>query len=63
LIIAIPVAPKDTASLLEKECDHLEIVMKPSLSNFKSVSQYYKDFQPITDEQVLEILKECKNII
>ncbi len=60
LIIAIPVAPKETASLLEKECDHLEIVMKPSLSNFQSVSQYYKDFEPITDEQVLEILKKWK---
>ena len=60
LIIAIPVAPKETASVLEKECDHLEIVMKPSLSNFQSVSQYYKDFEPITDEQVLEILKKWK---
>jgi predicted phosphoribosyltransferase len=58
LIIAIPVAPKDTVSILEKECDHLEIVMKPSMSNFKSVSQYYKDFKPIEDEQVLEILKK-----
>jgi putative phosphoribosyl transferase len=57
LVIAIPVAPKDTGSLLEKECDHLEIVMKPSLSSFKSVSQYYKDFKPIYDEQV-EILKK-----
>ena len=59
LIIAIPVAPKETADILEKECDHLEIVMKPS-SNFKSVSQYYKDFKPITDEQVLEILQRWK---
>ena len=58
LIIAIPVAPKETANILKKECDHLEIITKPSLSNFHSVSQYYKDFNPITDEQVLEILKK-----
>ena len=58
LIIAIPVAPTETANVLEKECDHLEIITKPSLSNFHSVSQYYKDFNPITDEQVLEILKK-----
>jgi predicted phosphoribosyltransferase len=58
LIIAIPVAPKDTASALEKECDHLEIISKPSTSNFQSVSQYFKDFKPTDDEQVLEILKK-----
>jgi putative phosphoribosyl transferase len=61
LIIAIPVAPKATANILEKECDHLEIITKPSISNFHSVSQYYKDFLPIDDEQVLEILKKWNN--
>ena len=61
LIIAIPVAPKETVDILKKECDHLEIIAKPSLSNFHSVSQYYKDFNPITDEQVLEILKKWNN--
>jgi putative phosphoribosyl transferase len=58
LIIAIPVAPKETASVLEKECDHLEVITKPSISKFHTVSQYYKDFNPIDDEQVLEILKK-----
>ena len=58
LIIAIPVAPKETADILKKECDHLEIITKPILSNFHSVSHYYKDFFPIDDEKVLEILKK-----
>lgn len=58
LIIAIPVAPMETASVLEKKCDHLEIITKPSASKFQSVSQYYKDFKPIDDGQVLEILKK-----
>ena len=53
----IPIAPKETASLLEKKCDQLEIITKPATSSFHSVSQYYKDFKPIDDEQVLEILK------
>ena len=52
----IPVAPKETASLLEKKCDQLEIITKPATSSFHSVSQYYKDL-PIDHEQVLEILK------
>ena len=38
----IPVAPKETASLLEKKCDQLEIITKPATSSFHSVSQYYK---------------------
>jgi predicted phosphoribosyltransferase len=58
LIIAVPVAPKDTASVLEKECDHLEIITKASSSKFQSVSQYFKDFNPIDDKQVIEILKK-----
>lgn len=61
LIIAIPVAPKETANTLKEECDHLEIITKPSLSKFQTVSQYYKDFNPITDEQVVEILKKWNN--
>ncbi|HEX2408476.1 MAG TPA: phosphoribosyltransferase family protein [Nitrososphaeraceae archaeon] len=61
LIIAIPVAPKETANTLKGECDHLEIITKPSLSKFQTVSQYYKDFNPITDEQVVEILKKWNN--
>lgn len=59
LIIAIPVAPKETAKLLEKECDHLEVIIKPS-SKFHTVSQYYKDFEPIEDSQVINILKKWK---
>jgi putative phosphoribosyl transferase len=58
-IIAIPVAPKETAKLLEKECDHLEVITKPS-SKFHTVSQYYKDFEPLEDYQVINILKKWK---
>ena len=63
LIIAIPVAPKETAKLLEKECDHLEVITKPSSSKFHTVSQYYKDFKPIEDYQVVNILKKWNNDI
>jgi predicted phosphoribosyltransferase len=40
LIIAIPVAPKDTVKLLKNECDDIVVVTSPS-STFRSVSQYY----------------------
>ncbi len=54
LIIAIPVAPKDTFEVLKKECDHLEVIMQPS--NFYTVGQFYKDFLPISDERIIDIL-------
>ena len=58
-IIAIPVAPKNTINLLRREAiDHIEVITRPSISNFKSVGQYYESFEPVSDEQVLEILNK-----
>ena len=56
LIIAIPVAPKDTVNLLKRECNaEVEVVTSPF--TFYSVSQYYESFEPVADEQVIEIMK------
>jgi predicted phosphoribosyltransferase len=56
LIIALPVAPKDTVdSLLRKEADHVEVIAKPSF--FNSVAQYYQKFEPVDDEKVIAIIK------
>jgi putative phosphoribosyl transferase len=63
LIIAIPVAPKQTKDLLKKEADHIEVITSPSTSNFKTVGQYYKDFNPITDEQVIQVMKNRKLLL
>jgi putative phosphoribosyl transferase len=57
LIIAIPVAPKETSNLLKNEADHVEVITSPSTSNFKSVGQYYQSFEPVTDERVINIMK------
>ena len=56
LVITAPVAPKQTKDLLRREADDVEVILSPS-SNFKSVGQYYQSFEPITDEQVIEIMK------
>ena len=58
MIITIPVAPKQTKELLKREADHVEVIISPSTSNFKSVGQYFQSFEPITDEQVIEIMKK-----
>jgi putative phosphoribosyl transferase len=56
LMIALPVAPKETVNnLLKKEADHVEVIAKPSF--FNSVGQYYQNFEPVNDEKVIEIIK------
>lgn len=43
LIIAIPVAPKSTVEMLEKEFEYAVVVTSPS-NTFRTVTQYYQDF-------------------
>jgi putative phosphoribosyl transferase len=57
LIIAIPVAPKETVEVLKNECDNTVVVTTSTSSAFRSVSQYYQIFDPITDEQVIKIMQ------
>jgi putative phosphoribosyl transferase len=57
LIIATPIAPKEILTRLKKEADHVEVVISPSTSGFKSVGQYYQSFEQVTDEQVIEIIR------
>ena len=47
LIIALPVAPKETVELLRREADHIEVVTAPS-SFFSSVGQYYQSFEAVS---------------
>ncbi len=61
LIIAIPVAPKETLNLLKREANHVEVITSPSSFNFKSVAQYYQSFEAVTDEQVINIMKRNRN--
>jgi putative phosphoribosyl transferase len=56
LVIALPVAPKNTVKVLEQESDFVKTVVSPSFM-FRSVEQYYHDFEQVLDERVIEILK------
>ena len=58
LIIGIPVAPKETVKLLKNECDDIVVVTTSPSSSFRSVSQYYQSFDPITDEQVITLMQD-----
>jgi putative phosphoribosyl transferase len=62
LIIAVPVAPKDTVKLLKQEVDVVEAVTSIS-STFRSVGQFYQDFNQVSDEKVIEILRTRNMLI
>ncbi len=57
IIVAATVAAKETVELLRNEVDHVEVITKPSLSSFHYVGQYYQDFAPVSDEQIVQIMK------
>jgi putative phosphoribosyl transferase len=59
LIIATPVASKDSLNLLIKECDSIITVTSPK-ECFYSVEQYYKSFSQIEDSEVIEIMNKWK---
>jgi putative phosphoribosyl transferase len=56
LTIAAPVAQPQIVDLLKKEADAIEILTTPP--NFGSVNQFYQDFDAVSDERVMEILKK-----
>jgi putative phosphoribosyl transferase len=56
LIIAAPVATKETVGLLTAEADEVEVITTPPNDKFQAVAQFYQNFSPIEDEQVKEIL-------
>jgi putative phosphoribosyl transferase len=60
LIVAIPVVPRQIIRRLEKEnrVDAVEFITSPAEEQFKTISQFYQDFSPFTDEQVNEIIKK-----
>ena len=55
LIIASPVAPNQVVKSLKNEADQIEVIRKPS--NFKSVEQFYRYFDAISDDQIVQIAK------
>jgi len=61
LIIAAPVASKESIELIKKEnvADMIETATTPA--NFVSVSQFYKDFDQATDDKIIEIVMRWKD--
>jgi len=56
LVIAVPVAPEQAVGRISREVDEFICLYTPT--PFFGVGRFYKDFTQITDEEVIELLKE-----
>ncbi len=54
IIVAVPVSPPETLSRLAAEAD--EVVCLSAPSAFSAVGQFYREFEQVSDNEVLEIL-------
>jgi predicted phosphoribosyltransferase len=55
LICAVPVSPPDTLEKIRPLCDELVCLSAPEY--FQAVGQFYQDFNQVSDEEVIEILR------
>lgn len=57
VVLAVPVAPSDWKSTMEREADVLIALQEDPL--FMAVGAYYDDFSQVSDEQVFECLESA----
>ncbi len=57
LICAVPVAPPDTVEKIRVYCD--EVVCLSAPPHFQAVGQFYADFNQVSDEEVMEVLRQA----
>ncbi|MBX7140491.1 MAG: phosphoribosyltransferase [Chitinophagales bacterium] len=55
IIIAVPVAPPTTVKKIKAEADDFICLTTPF--NFVGVGQFYRDFSPVEDEEVIQLLR------
>ncbi|HEV2562554.1 MAG TPA: phosphoribosyltransferase family protein [Rhizomicrobium sp.] len=54
IVLAMPVAPRETIAALEKEADEIVCLAMPE--PFSSVGLHYRDFEQTSDEEVIALL-------
>ncbi|MDG6923297.1 MAG: phosphoribosyltransferase [Nitrososphaerota archaeon] len=55
LIIAVPVAPRETIEELQSEVDRVVCLSTPEI--FYAIGEFYENFEQVEDEEVVKILK------
>lgn len=57
LLIALPISPIGTINVLKnEEIDEVKVIISPQNSKFVSIEQYYRNFEQVSEEQVLAII-------
>ncbi len=59
IIVAVPVAPSDTASRFRQLAD--EFICLVEAEDFSGVGQFYKDFRQVNDDEVIGLLRKIKS--
>jgi putative phosphoribosyl transferase len=57
IVVAVPIAPQDTITALSEEVDYVVCLATPQ--PFISISRWYKDFAPVTDAEVRNLLRRA----
>ena len=60
IVVAVPVAPPQTAEKIKREVDELVCLYSPP--DFGGVGQFYDDFEQVSDEEVIGLLQEIYKI-
>jgi putative phosphoribosyl transferase len=55
IVVAVPVASREGVRLLEGEVDRVYVAYEPE--HFRSVGEWYENFEQVSDEDVVRILK------
>jgi putative phosphoribosyl transferase len=55
LILAVPVAPRDTVEMLRQQVDKVVCLLMPE--PFHAVGEHYRDFHQLSDEEVVQIMR------
>jgi putative phosphoribosyl transferase len=58
LIVAVPVAPRDTIEKLQEQIDKAVVLHAPML--FGSVGAFYQDFSQVSDDEVVDIMNKYR---
>lgn len=57
IVIAAPVVPRATSERLRREADDVIAVHTPK--SFYAIGEFYDDFSQVTDEEVIELLRQA----
>lgn len=59
IVLAVPVGARETVEQMARDVDAIVCVATPR--NLRAVGEWYRDFSPTTDEEVLTLLRRARS--